>query len=62
MLAIPMVFNMAVATGLLPTKGLALPFTSYGGSHLLISMVGVGILLRIHLESVSGRDLAEAEA
>jgi cell division protein FtsW len=42
--------NMAVNVGLLPTKGLTLPFVSYGGSSLLMSLVMVGVLLRIDIE------------
>ncbi|OIP41130.1 MAG: putative lipid II flippase FtsW [Deltaproteobacteria bacterium CG2_30_63_29] len=39
--------NLAVISGLVPTKGLTLPFISYGGSSLLCSMFGIGILLSI---------------
>jgi cell division protein FtsW len=39
--------NIAVVMGMLPTKGLALPFLSYGGTSLLTTLMGVGILLNI---------------
>lgn len=42
--------NFGVNTGLLSTKGLTLPFLSYGGNSLLISFVMVGLLLRIDYE------------
>lgn len=42
--------NMAVSTGLLPTKGLTLPLVSYGGSSLMISCVCIGILARVEME------------
>lgn len=40
-------FNVAMAIGLLPTKGIPLPFLSFGGSSLLSTMLGVGLLLSI---------------
>lgn len=39
--------NMGVAMGLLPTKGLTLPFLSYGGTSLLVNMACIGILMNI---------------
>jgi cell division protein FtsW len=42
--------NTAVNVGLLPTKGLTLPFLSYGGSSLIMCLVMVAVLLRIDIE------------
>ena len=39
--------NMMVATGLAPTKGIGLPFISYGGSSLLMFMLSLGIILSV---------------
>ena len=41
------VLNISIVTACLPTKGITLPFLSYGGSSLVFSLMGVGILLNI---------------
>lgn len=46
-IGLPAAINMGVVSGILPTKGLSLPFLSYGGSSLMASMLAVGILLNI---------------
>ena len=40
-----MLINVGVNIGLLPTKGLTLPFMSYGGSHLVTEFAGLGIMM-----------------
>ncbi|WP_404342525.1 cell division protein FtsW [Pseudoalteromonas mariniglutinosa] len=43
--------NVGASAGILPTKGLTLPFVSYGGSSLLIMTIAAGVLLRIDFET-----------
>ena len=43
--------NMGVSSGLLPTKGLTLPFISYGGSSLIMSCIMLAVVLRIERSS-----------
>ncbi len=47
LLGLQVVINMGVVMGLLPTKGLTLPLLSYGGSSLLVNLVGIGMLMNI---------------
>jgi len=56
LLGLQAVINLGVNIGLLPTKGLTLPFFSYGGSSLLVCCVMVGIVMRIAHESEQASD------
>jgi len=47
MMAAQAFVNISVVLGLLPTKGIPLPFVSFGGSSLVISLLGMGILLNV---------------
>ena len=49
--------NIGVNVGALPTKGLALPFMSYGGNNLVASCMALGLLVRIDREARGGRDV-----
>jgi len=47
MIAIEAFVNISVSIGLFPTKGLPLPFISYGGTSLFMHMVGLGLILNM---------------
>ena len=55
MIAFQAFFNISVVLGLLPTKGIPLPFVSYGGSSLLINLIGMGILLNVSQHASSSQ-------
>lgn len=49
-IAFQTILNLMVVTGLIPVTGVTLPFLSYGGSSLLVSMAEIGILLNISMK------------
>ena len=51
LLGVQSVVNLGVNLGVLPTKGITLPFISYGGNSLVVCLVMVAILLRIEIEA-----------
>ena len=51
LLVVQTLFNISVNIGLLPTKGLTLPFISYGGTSIIIMLSLIGIVLRINNEN-----------
>lgn len=53
------IVNIGVVIGVLPTSGLPLPFISFGGSSLIINLLGVGILLSVSREAVEAKWFAE---
>jgi len=55
LLAIQTLLHIGVSSGALPVTGITLPFLSYGGTSLLVSMAACGILARIAREEAAGR-------
>jgi cell division protein FtsW len=56
LLTVPAAVNVAVVTGMLPTKGLPLPFLSYGRTSLIVSFAAVGVLLGVARGGSAGRE------
>ena len=54
--------NMGVNMGVLPTKGLTLPFMSYGGTGIVVNCIAVAVLLRIDAENRAGASIGRAAA
>ncbi|WP_019624091.1 putative lipid II flippase FtsW [Thioalkalivibrio thiocyanoxidans] len=50
-LALQSALNLAVNMGLLPTKGMTLPFLSYGGSSLIVTLMAIGLVMRVYREA-----------
>ena len=57
MMCVQAAINIGVVTGVLPTKGLALPFISYGGTSLIVSFAMIGVLVNVAFRSA---ELAKA--
>ncbi len=60
MIAFQAFFNISVVLGLLPPKGIPLPFVSAGGSSLLINLMGMGILLNVSQHASSSHVVTTA--
>ena len=53
--------NIAVITAVIPFTGMPMPFLSYGGSSMLTTMVGIGILLNVSRDGTQGRQPARRQ-
>lgn len=54
MIVLQAIIHMLVTTGLIPTKGLSLPFVSFGGTSLIFNMMAMGFLMAIDREIQAG--------
>lgn len=61
LISLQAIINIGVVSGAFPTKGMPAPLISYGGSNLLMTIIGIGLLFNIALDSAGGspwRDIA----
>ena len=56
-LAFHVFINVGVSSGMLPTKGITLPFISFGGTNLMLMFALIALLLRINLELKESSDI-----
>ena len=56
LIALQAAVNIGVTTGLLPNKGMPLPFISHGGTNLVFCLIGVGILINIYRQGLNEKD------
>ncbi len=61
MIGLQTLINIGVVTAWLPTKGLALPFLSYGGSNVMMNLVAIGVLLSIYRHGAAETRTVEQE-
>lgn len=59
LIALQSLVNVGVTIGVLPTKGITLPFVSYGGNSLIVCSILVGLVCRVHYETESRRQPEE---
>jgi len=59
LLVMPAWIHMMVNMGMVPTKGIACPFLSFGGSSMVVSLATAGLLQRLHIEVTAGESALE---
>ena len=61
LIGVQALLNIAVATHTVPSTGVPLPFVSYGGSSLVLSLIGIGLLLNVSRNQMRRTAAAEGQ-